>query len=430
MKTPLARRSFFYGWVIVAVAFVSLAIIFGIRLSFSVFLVALTKTFGWSRSDFSGIYSINMIAVAAVLPFVGRLQDSWGARKLFAVGGITMAIALVASSMIHSLWQLYIAYGILTALGIAILSIGLHSAMVSRWFAAGGRRGMAIGIALAGSGVGVLILTPATERVISAWGWRAAYLSLAALVIFVAVPMNWIFLRDSPEQIGLKPDGWNKPPKHSESKGQRKRIPSMSWTWHSASRTVDLWALYFAASLALFSLRMVSVHQIAHMVDVGYSRRVAADAVGITGAVIAVSFVFWGTLSDHIGRHTAYAFGGLSRIIAVTTLLALPIFGLRVWPLYLFALTWGISEGSCTSLLTALAADMFPGPAVGTIVGTMAAAFALGSATGSWFGGFGFDVWGSYTVPFSLAIAGTLLSIMLVLWLSHRIAKLNEEKIR
>ncbi len=428
MKFPLRRIRFFYGWVIVAVAFVSLAIIFGVRLSFSVFLVALTKTFGWSRSDFSGIYSINMIAVAAVLPFVGRLQDSWGARKLFAVGGITMAIALVLSSRIDSLWQLYIAYGLMTALGIAILSIGLHSAMVSRWFAANGRRGMAIGIALAGSGVGVLVLTPATERIISDWGWRAAYLALAALVLFVAVPLNWIFLRDSPEQIGLKPDGWGKPPKRSRADG-KKRVVLKSWTWHSASRTVDLWALYLAASLALFSLRMVSVHQIAHMVDVGYSRRVAADAVGITGAVIAVSFIFWGTLSDHIGRHTAYALGGLSRVVAVGTLLALPFFGLRVWPLYFFALTWGISEGSCTSLLTALAADMFPGPAIGTIVGTMAAAFAIGSATGSWFGGFGFDVWGSYKVPFSLAIIGTLLSISLVLWLSHRISKLNEERV-
>jgi MFS family permease len=182
----------------------------------------------------AGIYSVNMAAVAMVLPFVGRLQDSWGARKLFTVGGITMGIALLASSLINSLWQLYIAYGILTALGIAILSIGLHSAMVSRWFSARGRRGTAIGMALAGTGVGVLVLTPLTDRIITALGWRNAYLTLAALMFLVAVPMNWIFVRDAPETIGLHPDGWTPEPRHTEGKST---APSRTWACDQISDT-------------------------------------------------------------------------------------------------------------------------------------------------------------------------------------------------
>ncbi len=416
---PPFRTRFFYGWIIVAVAFVSLAVVFGIRLTFSVFLVELTKDFGWSRSGMAGIYSVNMAAVAVLLPFVGRLQDSWGARKLFTVGGITMGIALLASSRIDSLWQLYIAYGILTALGIAILSIGLHSAMVSRWFSARGRRGTAIGMALAGTGVGVLVLTPVTDRIISAMGWRNAYLTLAALMFLVAVPMNWIFVRDTPESVGLHPDGWTPDPEPTEEQ-TAVPVPSRIWTWHDASRTVRLWALYLAAALALFSLRMVSVHQVAHMVDVGYPRSSAADAVGVTGAIIAASFIFWGAVSDRIGRHKAYLMGGISLVVATSILLLLPELYPSIAPLYAFALFWGIGEGSCTSLLTAIAADTFQGPEVGTIVGTMSAAFATGSGTGSWFGGYGYDTWGSYTVPFSLAILGTLISITIVQVISRR----------
>ncbi len=419
---PPIRTRFFYGWIIVTVAFLSLAIVFGIRLTFSVFLVELTRDFGWSRSGMAGIYSVNMAAAAVVLPFVGRLQDSWGARRLFTLGGITMGIALLASSRIDSLWQLYVTYGILTALGIAILSICLHSAMISRWFSAQGRRGTAIGMALAGTGVGMLVLTPLTDRVIAALGWRNAYLVLAALMLLVAVPMNWLFVRDTPEAIGLHPDGWAPEPEPAPGESVP---PSRVWTWHDASRTLRLWALYLAAALALFSLRMISVHQVAHMVDVGYARSAAADAVGVTGAVIAASFIFWGAISDRIGRHKAYLMGGLSLVVATSVLLSLPRLYPSVAPLYVFALFWGIGEGSCTSLLTAIAADMFQGPEVGTIVGTMSAAFATGSGTGSWFGGYGYDTWGSYAVPFSLAVLATLASITIVQVVSRRPGKIT-----
>ncbi len=421
-KSPI-RTHFFYGWVIVAVAFISLAVVFGIRLTFSVFLVELNKDFGWSRSGIAGIYSINMVAVAILLPFVGRIQDKWGARKLFTVGGVTMGIALLASSQINSLWQLYFAYGVLTALGIAILSVGLHSAMISRWFSAQGRRGTAIGMALAGTGVGVLVLTPLTDRVIRAWGWRNAYLTLATLVFLIAVPMNWLFLRDDPESIGLHPDGWRPEPGIPADGDDPVSTPSHTWRWHEASRTFRLWALYLAAALALFSLRMISVHQVAHMVDVGYPRSEAADAVGVTGAIIAASFIFWGTISDRIGRYKAYLMGGLSLVTATTILLSLTKFYPAILPLYAFALFWGIGEGSCTSLLTAIAADMFQGSEVGTIVGTMSAAFAIGSGTGAWFGGYGYDTWGSYTIPFSLAILATLTSIVIVQVLARKLGE-------
>ena len=414
------RTRFFYGWIIVAVAFLSLAMIFGIRLSFSVFLVALTEHPAWGRSGVAGIYSINMIAAAIILPYVGRLQDRWGARRLFAVGGLTTALALLLSSRVTALWQLYVSYGVLTAFGFASLSIGLHSALISRWFSARGRRGLAIGLALSGSGVGVLLLAPLSERVISAWGWQAAYVVLALLMMLIAVPVNWFFLRDGPAQVGLHPDGWVAELPAGETAGRKAVAVTHAWTWEEASHTAHLWALYSASVLALFSLRLVTVHQVARMVDVGYAHSVAADTAGLAGASVALSFIFWGSMSDRIGRHVAYLLGGLSLTVATALLLLLPAFFPRRLPLYLYALFWGVGEGSCTSLLTAMAADLFPGAALGTIIGTMSAAFAVGAAVGSWFGGFGADYWGSYTVPFAVAIMSTLVSIVIVQRLAHR----------
>jgi len=134
--------------------------------------------------------------------------------------------------------------------------------------------------------------------------------------------------------------------------------------------------------LSLFASRMVTVHQIAHFVDRGFSRQTAARVFGNSGLITGVSFVFFRRLSDIVGRERAFMLGTLFQALAFAILLIITP-ATPSWLLTLYAILWGIGEGSRSGLLTAIASDTFPGPAVGAIVGSQGAMFALGAALGS-----------------------------------------------
>ena len=191
---------FYYGWVIVGVSGIILLVAFGIRLSFTVFFVALTEDFAWLRAETSLIFSVSMVVFAATSLFAGMAMDRWGARLVFAFGAGLLAIGLLLSSLIQTLEQLILTYGVVVGLGITILGLGPQAGLLASWFRR--RLGLAIGLAFAGTGLGTLILTPGVELIISGWGWRAAYRVLASLALLL-IPLILIFIRRSPRSFGL-----------------------------------------------------------------------------------------------------------------------------------------------------------------------------------------------------------------------------------
>jgi len=419
-----ARRGLFYGWVIVALSFFLIALIFGVRLSFGIFLDVLTRSeLGWSRAATAGVFSVTMVVFTLLGLPAGWLLDRFGARRVYLFGLLVMVSGLVMTSRMGSLVQFYLFYGVWTGAGITILGLSIHAATLSRWFGRDGRRGLAIGLAFAGTGVGILVLGPTVERVIALYDWSTAFLVQALLLGGLGIPATWLFLRNRPQDVGRLPLG--SPATEKTAAPQTHSGADRLWTLEMAVHTSTFWLLLLAGACSLFALRMITVHQVAHFVDNGISRLTAATVFGASGLVTAAVFIIFGQISDRIGRSNTFYIGSAAQLTAIGLLLSLRP-GASPAILYTYALLWGIGEGSRSGLLTALASDLFPGPALGAIVGTMGAFFGLGAALGSWLGGAIYDWSGSYSTAFSLALVATLVATAAV-WGAGRAAAHSQQ---
>ena len=162
--------TFYYGWVIVGVALVSMGFWLGIRTSFSVFYVALLENFPWSPGDSAGVQSIALLAYTILAPMVGGLIDRFGPRRIILPGILVLILGLILCATIDSLAQFYILYGVIMGAGITSIGIVSYSAILAHWFEK--KRGLANGIALSGTGLGTFVLVPLSQYLISTWGWR------------------------------------------------------------------------------------------------------------------------------------------------------------------------------------------------------------------------------------------------------------------
>ncbi len=411
----MTSKRFNYGWVIVAISGLTLLVAFGIRLSFTVFFIALTTDFGWLRAQTALIFSVSMIVFAATSLFAGMAVDRWGPRLVFTIGAAILSTGLFLSSAIQTMGQLVLTYGVVVGLGITILGLGPQAGNLATWFRR--RLGLAIGLAFAGTGLGTLLLTPTVERIIAAWGWRTAYRFLAVLALLL-VPVILLFIRRSPRSYAQPLTAEGSPALTIGASSRRS-----SWTMAQAIRTPSFWLVILAALGAIGPLRMLTVHQLAVAVGAGFDRLFAATMIGLSGLVTAAAFIAFGTLSDRIGRRQTYLIGSLCLLSAIAILSQLNSPTQNQW-LLLYALLLGLGEGSRSSLVTAVASDLFPGPALATINGAVGSAFGAGAALLPWLAGLIFDLSGAYTTAFAIA-ALTIIISTLALWLAQSVSTSN-----
>jgi MFS family permease len=165
-----------------AVTVITLALAYGVWYAYSVFLVALLKEFGWSRSVLAGAFSVFTLVSGGAGPVLGALADRFGPRRLILAGGALLAASLWADSYVTRAWHLYVGFGLLTAIGVSTAGWTPAVVMVQRQFSA--RLGLALGIAGSGVGLGIFLVVPLCQALIDAFGWRWAF---RALGIFAAV---------------------------------------------------------------------------------------------------------------------------------------------------------------------------------------------------------------------------------------------------
>ena len=372
--------------VVVGAVWVTLAIASGLYFSFPIFFVALIEEFGWSRGATAAAFSISSIMQGALSPLVGILVDRVGPRRVMLGGAWVLGVASALASQIGSLWSLYAVTGMLAAAGVCAVSWVPTGALIARLFAE--RRSSVMGLAFSGMGAGVLAIGPLSQWLIVHHGWRAAYVVLGAGTLAVLVPLIWLAVPEVPIPHGHAGATASGPA--TAEVGEALRLPAF-------------WALFFAymsTPLAVFS---VVTHQVAFAVDHGFSRLLVAGIFGLTGLLSVAGRILFGIAADRIGRAASATIS-----YGCTAVGTLCLLGLEVWPhvaaLYGYALFFGLGFGARGPIITAIAAQLFPGRRFGVIYGLLSVGNGIGGGVAPWFGGFVHDVTGSYRIAFLIAI--------------------------
>ncbi|MDO9530281.1 MAG: MFS transporter [Syntrophales bacterium] len=411
----MKQHRFFYGWLIVGLSFVNLGIIFGIWYSFSVFFIAIIKEFGWSRAATAGVFSCFMIVHSGSAIVIGTFLDRFGARIVIPLGACIVALGLFASSRIDALWQFYLWYGVLTPVGVCAIGFIAHGIILPKWF--NKKRGLAIGIAMAGIGLGMQILVPGTQLVIANFGWRTAYCVLAGFILITILPLNIFFQRSSPQEIGQNPDGAsdsemadNLTREAKQSETSRTGRPII-WTIHECLRSKQFWFLFSSFFFTPLAVQGILIHQVASVVDKGFSAVQGAFFFGLAGMAGSVGKILFGWLSDRIGRETAFGAGLGCAFLGVLSLMLLqPNYP---YLLYGYAVLFGLGYGSIAPIIPARTADLFLGPHFGKILGVISIAGGVGGALGVWLSGKIYDITASYNISFMISLISLILAVIL-----------------
>jgi MFS family permease len=406
----LARLPFFYGWVIVAIAFVTMAIGVSARTSFSLLLPALLDEFGWDRGLAAGAFSFGFLVSAVLSPVLGYLMDRHGPRFVIEMGVLLLATGLLSATAVEKPWQLYLTLGVLVCGGANCMTYTAQSLFLPNWFVR--RRGLAISIAFSGVGIGALVLLPWLQTIIQHDGWRASCWAMGILVIVVLGPINLLLWR-RPEDVGLRPDGNGRSDAETSAAGTANIVDpawaAIDWTLVRAVRTARFWWIMVGYFCALFAWYAVQVHQTKYLVEVGFGVMQAAWALGFVSVVAIPGQIALGSLSDRIGREWIWTAGCAGFAICYAALIALEHNPSQIL-LYVMVIAQGMLGYALTSVMGPIVAEIFEGRHYGSIFGAVTIALTGGGAAGPWAAGVIHDVTGSYRFAFVMAIVCCVIS--------------------
>jgi predicted MFS family arabinose efflux permease len=323
-----------------------------------------------------------------------------------------MAIGFVIGGFTRSVVEFYVGMGVFMGVGFAGLPMTVQATFLSNWFIR--KRGMAIGVAASGIGLGISLVVPGTQWLVSTYGWRAAFFILAGLLAFIVAPLNYFLQRQRPDEMNLKPD-FGDPATHGAAHAKAAGIggPSLS----EALRAWRFWAFAIGVLAGAIPLHMVLIHQLAAVSDAGFSKEMAAFGLGLIGLFTAPAMIFMGLLADRIGRPRSYLLGSMSLMAGIFLLLTIDDGGAS-WLFYAFPPFIAFGFSSRQSLYPTIAADLFHGKSFGAIIGAISLFIGAGAGIGPWLGGVLHDWTGSYREAFWVAQVLTFVSVVFI-WLAE-----------
>lgn len=393
-----AKPRFFYGYVIVAASFLTLALIYGVRFSFGVFLKPMSAEFGWNRAMIAGAFSLSWIVEGSLTMFIGHLNDRFGPRLVITTLGFLAGASYLLMSRVTDLWQLYLFCGLVGGAS-NIVFIPLTST-IARWFTR--RRSMMTGFAISGIGIGAMVGPILAADLISNLDWRAAYIVLGGAILAVVI-IAAQFLRRDPTQVGQTPFG------EAPTKQQQGRPDALGFTLREALRSRQFWLFFgmmFCLAFAFFSLQ---VHTFPYVSDRELSPAIAAGILAVIGGASIAGRGVLGMIGDKIGNSRAFVLGFVLITVSLVCLLTLT----DTWALYLFAALLGLGYGNSSTQQAPLAAALFGLKSHGLIFSAAGIGFTLGAALGPFLSGYIFDATHAYRLAFLVCLGVAVLGLAL-----------------
>lgn len=402
----LMHRGIHYGWVMVALTFLTVVVGSGATGVASLLVLPLGAEFGWSRGDVSGPIALMVGLFGLMAPFAGALMLRYGVRRVVAASAMLSMTALAGTAWVmDGLWQLWLFLGLLQGVAAGMTAMVLSATVANRWFSA--RRGLVVGVLAAGMATGQLIFLPTNAWLVDSFGWRTALLP-GIVGGALCAALYWLLARDWPADIGLAPYGETRVQPPAAASAGNAVAMSLS-ILREASRTRAFWVIagtFFICGLSTSGT--VQQHFIPYCADWGVTQLAAASMLAMMGMFNFIGTIASGWLSDRFDNRLLlawyYGLRGLS-------LMWLPFSGFDMVSLTLFAVFFGLDFIATVPPTVKLAAQHF-GQAKGPIVfGWAFAAHQLGGAAAALATGLSRDALATYLPAFFLAGVSCLVAV-------------------
>ena len=390
------RLPFFYGWVILGVCALGMFTSGpGQTYGVSVFVNPIIEETGWSRTSVSGLYTAGSLTAAAAMFLVGRLLDQYGARKVLPVVVVLFGFALVFISLVSQQWHLFIGFALIRILGQGSLTL-IPTTVIAVWFVR--LRGRVMALNSLGSVVSQAAFPPLITILISAYGWRSAWVVLGVIVWLLMLMPAVLLIRRTPESVGLLPDGGS-----LQSEGQMPSVleDEVNFTLPQALRTRAFWLLIFAGSSQSLIGTALVFHHVSVMDSLGLDAVVAASALSVIAPGALSGTFIAGFLCDRFPNRFVLMGGQMVLILAMllTFVMALP------WHAIVYGVLLGLAGGTLMTSAAVIWPNYYGRTHLGSIRGVVTAGMVASAALGPLPFGFLFDISSSYTLAVAIFLA-------------------------
>ena len=398
-------KSLYYGWIVAAasgsIGFANAASAISIL---TIFVVPMSDEFGWGRTEIAGATTTGAILGAALAPFIGRLVDRFGSRLTLVISGVVIGFGCVYLSLMQTLLGFYLAFTVSRIADQGGVKIGT-SVAAGKWFQR--YRGRATGLVFLVETVGVIVLAPLTQVIITQWGWRSAWLMLAAVMFLVGVIPCALWVRRQPEDMGLAVDGDDTTiPADGTAEGLAARavLEERSLTLRDAARTPAFWVALTSLFLGSNAMAGPGLHMVPYLTEQGLNTTAAVGAISVMATAGAAGAVLSGIAADRISPRwlmvALYLMGMVALLLLVRTD--------TLAETYAVVILMGLIGTGINTLAPLMWAANYGRGSLGAIHGVGRASQVLGFAVGPLVSGIAYDSTGTYREVF-LAFAGVVL---------------------
>jgi MFS family permease len=384
----------YYGWYIAGASWIMLFLVNAVAVG--IFFKPILEEFKTDRATLSAVYTFALLLYAAATPFLGRLIDRFGPRVMLFICLVTQTLSSTINGLSASLWHIFFA-----RFFYEIKALQASQVLVNRWFYK--KRGQAQGIAATGMPIGALALSPLSQYLVLAWGWRETMFFWAGITFIILLPLT-LLIRNNPGEKGYRPDG--EPismttaalsPKPQEESPVVSTAGISGHSLAGAAKLASFWLLAATQLICGIGCGFMMTHIVIFATDMGYSAMIGASLLSVQGGLNLVGVLVTGHVSDRYARHRVLALTHVVRSLAFFTAV---VFILRgggsLWMLYLAIVLFGLGWFTTSPLSSGLAADLFGGRSMGTIIGVMMSCHTVGMALGAYAGGVTYELTGSY----------------------------------